>query len=78
MVEQEQDELIGRVLNDTYQLERRLGSGGMGAVYAARHLRTGRLHAAKVLLDWGVACAKRIAMLDWLKAARQLFDECES
>jgi serine/threonine protein kinase len=34
-----------------YQVERLLGSGGMGAVYAVRHLRMGTQHAMKVLSD---------------------------
>ena len=42
--------LVGSVLNGTYQIERHLGSGGMGAVYEARHLRTGRKYAVKTLL----------------------------
>jgi serine/threonine-protein kinase len=42
--------LVGAVLNATYQIESLLGSGGMGAVYAARHLRTGRRYAVKTLL----------------------------
>ncbi len=42
--------LVGAVLNGTYEIERHLGSGGMGAVYAAKHLRTGRHYAIKTLL----------------------------
>lgn len=41
--------MIGRTLARTYQIERLLGGGGMGAVYAARHVRTGGIFAVKVL-----------------------------
>jgi len=43
--------MIGRVLNETYALERRIGSGGMGRVYAGTHLRLSRPVAIKVLLS---------------------------
>jgi serine/threonine-protein kinase len=46
---QQPADLIGRTLCRTYQIERRLGGGGMGAVYAARHVRTGGLFAVKIL-----------------------------
>jgi serine/threonine-protein kinase len=40
----------GDVLDGRYQLVRELGRGAAGAVYEARHLFTGRMVAAKVLL----------------------------
>jgi hypothetical protein len=43
--------LVGRVLGETYEVERPLGVGGMGAVFVARHTRTGRRYAVKVLLQ---------------------------
>lgn len=43
-------DLTGRVLKDTWEVERRLASGGMGTVYVARHTRTGRRYALKTLL----------------------------
>lgn len=42
-------EWLGRALAGTYVIERLLGQGGMGAVYAARHARTGGIVAVKVL-----------------------------
>ena len=43
------DPLIGRVLDSKYQLDARLGEGGMGAVYRARRLHIGDEVAVKVL-----------------------------
>ncbi len=40
----------GTVIGDKYRVERLLGSGGMGAVVAARHLELGQDVAIKVLL----------------------------
>ncbi len=40
--------VIGSVVDDKYVLERPLGSGGMGFVFAARHVTTGR----KVAIKW--------------------------
>ncbi len=37
------------IIDGKYQLLRRIGEGGVGAVYEARHLRTGRRVAVKVL-----------------------------
>jgi serine/threonine protein kinase len=43
------DPLIGRVLLDRYEVLRRIGSGGMGAVYVGRQLAVGREVALKIL-----------------------------
>jgi eukaryotic-like serine/threonine-protein kinase len=45
------DELVGQVLQATYRVTRRLARGGMGAVYAAEHVRLpNKRYAIKVLL----------------------------
>ena len=40
---------VGTLLGDTWRIERRIGTGGMAAVYAARHERNGGRVAVKVL-----------------------------
>ena len=44
------DAWVGTVLHGTYRIEGRVGAGGMGMVYRALHLRTGRRYAIKTLL----------------------------
>lgn len=45
-----EDPLVGRTLGGVYRVDRRLGAGGIGAVYAATQNRTKRRYAVKVLL----------------------------
>ena len=41
--------MVGEVVSGTYEIVRRIGEGGMGRVFAARHLRTGGEVALKLI-----------------------------
>jgi len=45
------DSIVGQVLGERYEVTRRVGKGGMGAVYEATHVKLGKRVAIKVLLD---------------------------
>jgi len=45
------DPLVGAALAGRYQIVRRIGEGGMGAVYEAKHIVIGKRVAVKVLLE---------------------------
>jgi serine/threonine-protein kinase len=44
------EQLVGRTLKATWFIEGLLAAGGMGCVYTARHVRTGKRYAVKTLL----------------------------
>lgn len=45
------EDLCGRILNNTYRLEQKIGHGGMGAVYKATHLKIGDRVAIKFIAE---------------------------
>lgn len=62
------DPLVGTVLAGRYEIKRRIGEGGMGAVYEARHVVLDKRVAIKVLLERLVEKRELVARL--LKEAR--------
>ena len=59
--QQPPDPLLGQVLQNSYRIERRIGTGGMGSVYEASHLRLGRRLAIKVLSPEVAGSAEALA-----------------
>ena len=43
------EELVGKIVEGRYRIERIIGKGGMGTVYACRHVVVGKIAAMKVL-----------------------------
>jgi serine/threonine-protein kinase len=62
------DPIIGLLLGGRYRCERKLGQGGMGAVYRAEHVGLGKPVAVKVLLER--FAAQREALTRFHKEAR--------
>jgi serine/threonine-protein kinase len=56
-------ELIGTILGGKYRILRRIGSGGIGAVYAAEHVALGHRVAVKLLRGAAAADASETARL---------------
>lgn len=57
------DSLVGATLAGRYHIVRRIGEGGMGAVYEARHTIIGKRVAVKVLLEKFLAKSDFVARL---------------
>ncbi len=53
---------------DRYEVEQRIGSGGMATVYRVRHTTLGSLHALKVLMLTGPAIRERLVREGQLQA----------
>lgn len=58
------DPLIGEVLAGSYKIVELLGSGGMGRVYVAQHLRIPRRFAVKVMHDQLTSNAEAVARFE--------------
>ncbi len=56
-----EDPLIGAVLSGRYVLSRRIGTGGMGVVYEARHTTLGKRFAVKILREQATASDDAVA-----------------
>ena len=70
---QVQDPWIGTTFAERYRVERRLGEGGMGVVYAARQLTMDRVVALKVLsTDLSGSSASRARFVREMKAASRI------
>src|SRR3990170_2849422 len=67
------DPLIGKVVAGRYRLEARLGEGGMGVVYRARHVLIDRVVALKLIRpDLRAETHLRAWMLREAKAANRV------
>jgi serine/threonine-protein kinase len=58
------DDLLGVTLQERYRITRKIGQGGMGAVYEAKHLALGKKVAIKVLLEKYASKDRVVARLE--------------
>jgi serine/threonine-protein kinase len=68
-------DLIGTTLSGRYLVTRKVGQGGMGAVYEATHTMIGKRVAVKVLLD---KYARREAIMQRLEQEARLASSCQN
>jgi serine/threonine-protein kinase len=68
-------ELIGVTLSGRYLITRKVGQGGMGAVYEATHTLIGKRVAVKVLLE---KYARREAIVSRLEQEARLASSCQN
>jgi serine/threonine protein kinase len=68
-------ELIGATLSGRYLVTRKVGQGGMGAVYEATHTLIGKRVAVKVLLE---KYARREAIVQRLEQEARLASSCQN
>ncbi|MBC8070673.1 MAG: serine/threonine protein kinase, partial [Deltaproteobacteria bacterium] len=68
-------ELIGATLSGRYLVTRKVGQGGMGAVYEATHTLIGKRVAVKVLLE---KYARREAIMQRLEQEARLASSCQN
>ena len=68
-------ELIGVTLSGRYLVTRKVGQGGMGAVYEATHTLIGKRVAVKVLLE---KYARREAIVQRLEQEARLASSCQN
>ena len=68
-------ELLGATLSGRYLVTRKVGQGGMGAVYEATHTLIGKRVAVKVLLE---KYARREALMQRLEQEARLASSCQN
>jgi len=68
-------ELLGATLSGRYLVTRKVGQGGMGAVYEATHTLIGKRVAVKVLLE---KYARREAIMQRLEQEARLASSCQN
>jgi eukaryotic-like serine/threonine-protein kinase len=68
-------ELVGATLSGRYLVTRKVGQGGMGAVYEATHTLIGKRVAVKVLLE---KYARREAIVQRLEQEARLASSCQN